>query len=374
MPRDKPLVSQCWWATAVMASCPLLSQTLGGREAPSIPHTHKHLAVKSQGSPAVTSLYIRRGGGGKGAWASQQRGLGWICLYHRGRGMMTGYWQKSWWTQCGGRTNHRESSYWDTLCSQGGEVLRGNIWGAGVRKKTVGGREEDSLIRIAERAAPVNSTGYKHYSHTGGAAGANHGGAAKLQQQQQQHDKQLQGLPPCCGLLLLFLLHSFTLFAGRTLPPILTPPVFASLASWMFSHSSLFGILTFIPHLFFFSIHTLLSFIMDSLKISTSCSGPCSPGASQAVLIPTPEESSRQKHFCFLHLPLSSLGSQPTFSCPLLPAGPTEHASKSNFFWCRSDTERGGDQGVSRKCVRAFVKHFTRVALIQMAAACITQQ
>lgn len=72
---------------------------------------------------------------------------------------------------------------------QGGEEVLRNMFSSEVQgwEKTVGGREEDSFILIAERAAPVTSTGNKHYSHTAGAAGANHGEAAKLQQQQQHN-------------------------------------------------------------------------------------------------------------------------------------------------------------------------------------------
>lgn len=73
-----------------MASCPLLSQALSGTEAPSITHknapSHKHLAVKSQGSPAVTSHHT--GGGGKGAWELRQEegvGVAYVFFIERGR-------------------------------------------------------------------------------------------------------------------------------------------------------------------------------------------------------------------------------------------------------------------------------------------------
>ena len=45
MPEDKLLVCSCWLATAVMASCPPLSQALSGAEASSITRTHTHTHI-----------------------------------------------------------------------------------------------------------------------------------------------------------------------------------------------------------------------------------------------------------------------------------------------------------------------------------------
>lgn len=166
----------------------------------------------------------------------------------------------------------------------------------------MGGREEDNLILLAVRAVPVTSAGNKHYNHTGGTAGTSHSEAAELQQRQQKQkqNKQLQGSLPCCDLLhLLFLLHSFTLLLEQLFLPFSLPFSFSSnLPEFSPTYPSplaLYLILSFVLHLLFAVLTLLFSSIMDSLEISASCSGPRSPGASQAVLIPTPEESSRQR-------------------------------------------------------------------------------
>lgn len=148
----------------------------------------------------------------------------------------------------------------------------------------MGGREGDNLILIAVRAASVPSAGNKHYNHTGGTAGTSHSEAAEL----QQTNKQLQGSLPC------FISSSSSthpLFLWINSSSHLHFPFFSSLLP-VFPPSF---ILSFFLLLLFSILTLLLSSIMDSLEISASCSGPCAPGASQAVLIPTPEESSRQR-------------------------------------------------------------------------------
>lgn len=131
--------------------------------------------------------------------------------------------------------------------------------------------------------------------------------------------KQLQGSLPCCNhlhlLSLLFLL------------PLLSHPSFLSFhplipVLWPFLSSVLTLLSTILTLLF--------SSIMDSLEISASCSGPCTPGSSQAVLTPTAEESSRPIRFRFFHY-TSPWGVSPCYPVLLYLSCPVKHDYKSNW-------------------------------------------
>lgn len=159
------------------------------------------------------------------------------------------------------------------------------IFLASCRRECEKGMEEDNLIFVVVRPGYVPSAETKHYNHTGGAEGSS------------SHSKSLRDPNsckvwlPCCNLLLFFLwIESSSSF-----------PNFPSFSSSVQFLASLFPIFSISTKHFIRSFPTFSSFlsplsssIMDSLVISASWTGPCAPGASQAVLIPAPEESSRQ--------------------------------------------------------------------------------
>lgn len=165
---------------------------------------------------------------------------------------------------------------------------------SGENKLWEGGREEENLILIAVRAGSVPSAGNKHHNHTGGTARSSNSEATELQQAARFTALLQSSLP------LLFLIHSFTVLVDHIFLPSLLFPL--SHPSFLNFHPLIRPYLPFSRS--FSSSHSpyilrlftlILSSIMDSLEISASCSGPCAPGASQAVLIPAQEESSRQR-------------------------------------------------------------------------------